>query len=250
MIATVAEAAAATGEEAWRRAAVDAGAFLLARLRRDDGRWQRSWHADAGARHLAFAADHAALVDAFTRLAECTGESRWIDEARGAADALLDLFWDGDRGGLFTTGYDAEQLVARQKDLIDNATPAANGQAAFALLRLSALTGDARYEEHALAILRLLGRPAAQHPTAFPHLLGALDLALGGTTEVAVVGERPDLVRAVQQRYLPGAVLAWGERYDSPLWEGRSDGRAYVCRNFACREPVTTVEALAAQLAA
>ena len=250
MIAAVAEAAAATGEEAWRRAAVDAGAFLLARLRRDDGRWQRSWHADAGARHLAFAADHAALVDAFTRLAECTGESRWIDEARGAADALLDLFWDGDRGGLFTTGYDAEQLVARQKDLIDNATPAANGQAAFALLRLSALTGDARYEEHALAILRLLGRPAAQHPTAFPHLLGALDLALGGTTEVAVVGERPDLVRVVQQRYLPGAVLAWGERYDSPLWEGRSDGRAYVCRNFACREPVTTVEALAAQLAA
>ena len=45
-----------------------------------------------------------ALVDAFTRLAEATGEARWIDEARAAADALLDLFWDDDDGGLFTTG--------------------------------------------------------------------------------------------------------------------------------------------------
>ena len=36
----------------------------------------------------AYAADHAALVDAFVRLAEATGEARWIDAARSAADAL------------------------------------------------------------------------------------------------------------------------------------------------------------------
>ena len=43
--------------------------------------------------HAALAADHAALVDAFTRLAEATGEARWIDEAaadrRRAARPLL-----------------------------------------------------------------------------------------------------------------------------------------------------------------
>src|SRR3546814_10043345 len=31
------------------------------------------------------------------------GQARWIDEARSVADALLDLFWDADRGGVFTT---------------------------------------------------------------------------------------------------------------------------------------------------
>src|SRR5436305_259127 len=89
------------------------GEFLPRALRRDDGRWLRSWQADAGARHLAYAADHAALVDAFTRLYEATGQSRWIAAARDTADALLDLFWDGDRAGLFTVGSDAEQLITR-----------------------------------------------------------------------------------------------------------------------------------------
>ncbi len=51
------------------------------------------------------------------------GEARWITEARAAADALLDLFWDDERGGVFTTGHDAEALIARPKDLMDNATP-------------------------------------------------------------------------------------------------------------------------------
>ena len=63
-----------------------------------------------------------------------------------------------------------------------------------------------------------------------------------------MAGERPDLVAEVRRRYLPDAVLAWGEPYRSPLWEGRDGDAAYVCRNFACRLPATTLEALAAQL--
>ena len=49
-----------------------------------------------------------AASTAFIRLAEASGEARWIAEARQVADALLDLFWDDDRGGVFTTGRDAE----------------------------------------------------------------------------------------------------------------------------------------------
>jgi uncharacterized protein YyaL (SSP411 family) len=212
------------------------------------GRWLRSWQASGGARHLAYAADHAALVDAFVRLAEATGQARWIDAARSTADTMLDLFWDDERGGLFTTGSDAERLVARNKDLMDNATPSANSLAAVALLRLAALTGEERYREGAEQILRLAGSLATQHPTAFGHLLAAVDLAVNGIDEVVVAGDRPDLVAVVRSRFLPGAVLAWGERYPSPLWEGRDDGRAYVCRNYACRLPAEDPDALVAQL--
>jgi uncharacterized protein YyaL (SSP411 family) len=249
MLSALAEAAAATGRHDWRDAAVAAGDFLVHSLRRaGDGRWLRSWQADGGARHLAYAADHAALVDAFVRLAEATGEARWVAEARNAADALVALFWDDERGGVFTTGSDAERLVTRDKDLMDNALPGANSLAAVGLLRLAALTGDQGYRDRADAVLRLTGPLAGQHPTAFGHLLAAVDLAARGTTEVVVAGDRPDLVRAVQARYLPSAVLAWGERYDSPLWEGREDGRAYVCRNYACQLPATDEPALLAQL--
>jgi uncharacterized protein YyaL (SSP411 family) len=164
------------------------------------------------------------------------------------ADVLLELFWDDERGGVFTTGSDAEALVTRPKDVMDNAVPSANSVAAVAFLRLGALTGDDRLGDRARDILRLLAEPAGRYPAAFGHLLAAVDLSTTGPTEIAVVGDRPDLVGAVTSRFLPNAVLAWGEPYDSPLWEGRTDGHAYVCRNFACRQPVTDTDALAEQL--
>ena len=85
-------------------------------------------------------------------------------------------------------------------------------------------------------------------PSAFTHLLAAVDLRRAGITEIAVAGERPDLVGVVQRRYLPDAVVAWGERYDSPLWDGRRDGLAYVCHDYLCEAPVDTVEGLQALL--
>ncbi len=247
-LSSLAEAAAALGRDDWLQAAVANGEFLLSTLRREDGRWLRSWQRDGGARHLAYAVDHAWLVDAFCRLSEATGKARWLAEARAAADALIDLFWDDEASGFFTTGHDAERLVVRHKDLLDGATPSANSVAANALLRLSALTGEQRYADHAQSVLRLLTEPLSKHPSAFSHLLGAVDMLVTGLTEVVVVGDRPDLVAAVQSGYLPNAVLAWGEPHDSPLWEGRSEGLAYVCRNYACQAPVSTAEDLLAQL--
>jgi uncharacterized protein YyaL (SSP411 family) len=246
-LSTLAEAAGATGNDVWLAAALQTGEFLLRELRRDDGRWMRAWQGGR-ARHLAYANDYAALVDAFTRLAEASGQARWIAEARAVADAMLDLFWDQEQGGLFTTGNDAEQLITRPKDVLDSALPSANSVAALALLRLGALVGEPGYTERAQAILRLLAEPMARQPTAFAHLMEAVDMATGGSTEVVVTGDRPDLVAPVHRRYLPNAVLAWGERYPSPLFEDRADGMAYVCRNYTCRLPTGDVDELIAQL--
>ncbi len=247
-VATLAEAGFALGRRDWVDAAVDTATFLLGSLRREDGRWLRSWQAETGARHLAFAGDHAALVDAFTRLAEATGETRWLDEARTVADAMLGLFWDDDQGGLFTSGSDGERLVARDKDLQDQALPSANSTAALALLRLAALTDERRYASHAEAILRLGGGLAIRVPSAFGVLLAAVDLHHRGSTEIVVAGDRSDLLEVVRARWLPDAVLAWGERTDSPLWAGRTDRLAYVCRGYTCQLPASTPDELAAQL--
>jgi uncharacterized protein len=249
-LATLAEAAAVFRRDDWLAAAVANGEFLLRELRRPDGRWHRSWQADGSprARHDALAADHAALVDAFVRLAEATGQARWIQAARETADTMLDWFWDPIEGGLFTVAEDGEQLVARQKDVLDNATPAANSTAAIALMRLAALTGELRYANQADRILQLLAKVIEQTPTAVSNALVGVEMRHRGLTEVAVVGERPDLVRLMHAVWRPDAVLAWGEPYDSPLWEGRRDGFAYVCRNFACEEPQDTPEGLFRQL--
>jgi len=249
-VSTLAEAGAALGRDDWLEAATSTAEFLLANLRRGDGRWLRAWHPTSGARHLAYSVDHAHLVDAFTRLAEATGRSRWIGEARAAADALLDLFWDDEEGGLYTTGRDAEALLVRSKDVYDGATPSANSVAAVALLRLGALTGTQDYTDAAHAILRLVHAHLAHQPTSVAVAVAAVDMVVSGMTEIVVSGERPDLVAAVQERFLPNAVLAWGEPYATPLWEGREQPAAYVCRSFVCGLPATSVDDLADQLGA
>jgi uncharacterized protein YyaL (SSP411 family) len=250
MLAALCEAAAAFDRSDWTAAALANGEFLRRELRDGVGRWHRSWHADGApkARHHALAADHAALIDGFTRLAELTGQARWIDAASELVDVLLDHFWDVDRGGLFTTPDDGEQLVARQKDLLDNATPSANSAAAMALARLGALTGEARYSNHADQIVRLLARAIPQSPSAFSQALMAIATHHSGITEIVITGDRSDLLAEVRRHWLPDAVVAWGEPYDSPLWHQRRDGVAFVCRDHVCQLPVEKVTDLTAQL--
>jgi len=245
-LATLAEAAATFSRADWLDAAIANGEFLLRELRTEDGRWRRSWQADGEprARHHAVAADHAALIDGFTRLAEASGQARWIAAATETADTMLDHFFDPINGGLYTNAEDAADLVVRQKDIADNATPSANSAAAHALYRLAALTGEQRYANHADRILQLLTPLLGDNPGMFSNALLAADLRRRGTTEVVIVGDRPDMVRLAQAIWRPDAVLAWGEPYDSPLWEGRSEGYAYVCRDYACELPRDSVEGL------
>jgi uncharacterized protein YyaL (SSP411 family) len=242
----LADAAAAFRRDDWKQIAVETAEFLVRELRDEDGRWYRSWQRDGDpqARHDALAADHAALVQAFIRLAELTGEARWITHARETADTLLDWYWDPVEGGLYTTAEDGEQLVVRQKDLYDNATPSANSLAANALLRLAALTGDSRYANFADRTLQLLGPIVAKAPGGVSNALLAMHLRQRGLVELVIPGEAPELVRVAQVLWRPDLVLAWGEPYDSPLWEGRLDGHAYLCRDHVCEQPVTEPEEL------
>jgi len=245
----LAEAAAATGNEAWAASAIAIGEFLCANMIDAGGRWLRSWQPESGARHLAYAADHAWLVDCFTRLGELTGKAVWMTRATTAGDALIDRFADTEGGGFFTTADDAERLIVRTKDVFDGATPSANAVAAYALARLGALTGERRYTDQARRAIDLIGALLTRHPTAFAHSVLTADLLARGGTEIVITGDRPDLLAEVRRQWRPDAVLAWGEPTDSPLWEGRDVDRAYVCRDYACRMPADAVATLAGQLA-
>jgi uncharacterized protein YyaL (SSP411 family) len=242
MITALAEAGAAFEREDLLDAARRCAEFALADMR-PDGRLRRTWK-EGRARLNAYLEDHAFLLEALLALYEATFEPRWYHAAREIADETIGRFSDPERGGFFETASDHEQLVARRKDLEDHPIPSGNASAAVGLLRLAALSGDYAYEERAVSVLRLLHEVAARHPTAFGHLLQALDFHLAPTREVALVGpELRELERTVRDRFRPHLVLAGGEPDGVPLLEGRSpvEGRAaaYVCERFACQRPVT-----------
>jgi hypothetical protein len=252
-LAALTEAAAGLDRADWMLAARANAVFLLRELRQADGRFRRSWHAP----YLAYAEDYAALLEALLTLAELD-DLAWLADARVVADDLLRLFHDTEGGGFFTTGHDAEPLVVRPKDLFDDATPSANALAANALLRLGTLTGEARYAAPAVAILEMLAGPMTSHPTGFAYLLGALERHVRTPIEVAIVGDPADartraLRAEVTGRLIPASVVvvSAGAVAGVPLLDDRplrDVPTAYVCEHYACREPVTTPEALRAQL--
>jgi uncharacterized protein len=244
----LAEAAAASGEERWAHAAARICDLLFAGSRRADGRWLRS-RQNGRARHLAFAADYAWVVDACTRLGELTGAARWTERALETAHGMLELFLDetGDRAVLYSTGRDADALLVRPHELGDGAVPSATSVAAGALLRLGALTGEARLTAVGERLIRTASPVLDENPLALADLLGPVGLA-EDMVEIVVAGDRGDLLAVVRGRWLPGAVLAWGEPTTSPLWEARRDGAAYVCRHFVCRSPVTEPGTLGGEL--
>jgi uncharacterized protein YyaL (SSP411 family) len=257
MISALADAGAVLGRADFVDAARDAAAFVLDRMRTPEGRLLRTFNAGE-ARLNAYLEDHGYLLEALLTLYEATFEERWFAAARETADTIVTRFADPQNGGFFSTSDDHEQLVARRKDLEDAPMPAGGSAAAFGLLRLAALTGEASYEEHAVSQLRLLHEIAPRHPTAFGHLLQAIDFHVHPTREVALAGDADGVATlgsVVRETLRPHLVLAGGPGDGAtavPLMEGRTpvDGRAaaYVCERFACLRPVTAAEDLRALL--
>jgi uncharacterized protein len=266
-VAALAYAGTAFGQVAWVEEAAKTAEVLVDRLRRSDGRWLRSWRPGAGApgadtggageggagrNSLAFAADYAWLTEAFTRLGEATGKRSWTSAASETARSLIELFWDNEAGGFFTYGNDAEELIARMKDLQDGATPSANAVAALALGRLGELTGEDSFTDTARQTVRLVAPALSRVPAAFPGLTVAASYLSWPRRQVVIASSDQPLRREVWRRFLPDTVLAWGEPFASPLWEGRDGpdaaGRAFVCEAYTCKLPLMIPDELGAVL--
>jgi uncharacterized protein len=240
-IHALAEAGAILGREdfvAWAR---EATGFVLGSMRDADGRLLRTWK-DGEGKLNAYLEDHAFLLEAVLALYEATFEPSWFAEARGLADAILARF-AAPGGGFFSTSDDHEELIVRRREIEDAPIPSGSSSAAVGLLRLAALTGEARYADAAVSHLKLVAPYLGQHPQAFAHALVALDWALGAKREVALAGDDvAPLAAVVREALRPGVVVAGPPGDGVPLMEGRTavDGRAaaYVCESFACRLPV------------
>ena len=244
MLSSLCEVAAAFNDAELTNAAIKNAQFLVAHLRDDKGTWKRSWQSDAvpAARHSALAHDLAHVVDAMVRMYELTANHQWLEVAVHTAQQLIDSYWDSSNGGFFTVAADGEQLIVRQKDLMDNATPSANSVAAMAFLRLTAVTGDSTWQDFAIHTLRLLARVAPSAPSAFCHAVSASLVLADGTTEVVLPGDATEFLAEYRRVWRPHSVVLWGEPTSSSLWMNRESGRAYVCRNHECLLPATTLD--------
>ena len=262
-ISAFAHAYQVTGERRFLDASKGAADFLLARLV-VSGRLLRRYRDGAVATMEGTLEDYAFVAAGLLDLYEAGFEPSYLSGAIRLAERMVGAFWDGSGeggGGAFFLSS-APDLLVRAKEGYDGPTPSGNAVAALTLLRLSEFTGRRDLREKAEGTMKAFGESMESSPFSHTYMLCALDFWLGPTRGVVVAGppeERgtQEMVRAVQTRFLPNKVLALAGRAIpeiSQLTEGKAEvgGRptAYVCEGFACKSPVTGVEALRAQLGA
>ncbi|MGL4512417.1 MAG: thioredoxin domain-containing protein [Lacipirellulaceae bacterium] len=263
MIDAMAHAGAALDEPRYVAAAGRAADFVLEAMRDAEGRLLRSWR-NGKAKLAAYLDDYAALANGLLTLYEATFDERRLDQSAELMEVVLARFADADgAGGFYYTADDHERLLVRSKEMTDNATPGGNSLAATALVRLAKLTGDERWSAAARQTLGAATAMMERAPMAMGQMLAALDLELGPSQEVLLVGEGSavqELAAELRRRYLPRAVIAGrlGAAHRSPLLDAAFAGKTpvdgeptlYVCQNHTCGAPIVGVTAIRAAIAA
>ncbi|HBX22586.1 MAG TPA: thioredoxin domain-containing protein [Desulfotomaculum sp.] len=261
MIAALARGAAVLGQGNLLEAAQKAEAFIRGKLIRADRRLLARYR-DGEAAYEAYLDDYAFMTWGLIELYRATFKPEYLVRAVELVGQTRDLFWDAQKGGFFFYGSDAEQLIARPKEVYDGALPSGNSVMALNMLVLAATTGDTEMEDTARHLINTFAGTIAEHPQGYTYFVTALLFSAGAVTGVTVSGDRDDqavqeMLDMSQQRYNPDTVFIYYpgdeerkalENLAPHIKERRPvNGRAaaYVCRDRACREPITESAMLA-----
>ena len=155
----------------------------------------------------------------------------------------LDRFTNTD-GGFFSTPDDAQSLIKRPVDVMDNPLPSGNALAAEALLVTALYTGDMAQRTKSVEALQSAGPLVERYPSMVARHL-AVSYSMSKTKELAIVG--PDwksLARVYWSRFRPHSVVAGSTTGDAevPLLRDRHQPgttQAYVCKGFVCDLPTS-----------
>ncbi|WP_316302543.1 thioredoxin domain-containing protein [Clavibacter michiganensis] len=271
-IGALARAGRAFGRGEWIDAARAAADMLLAEHVRADGSLVRASIDGRVSPAVATLEDHGMLADGLLALALATGEVAYAMRARAIVDALIAAADDDPQPGAagFRVPTGADPVLAGfgldlASDPSEGAYPSGLTAAASAARVLGRLTADPRYERAARAALATVAAGGVTRPIAFGGALEqAAAIEAGGRQLVVVLPDqaeaasdplaaiahaliRPPHVSLVVTETAAGAWAAAGFELLADRVAG-STATAYLCADFVCRLPVTTADALRAQL--
>lgn len=260
MIAGLAVGARALAEAGWLKMAVRAAEYIENNLIVNER--LMAAQSDGVVKYRGYLDDYACMLWACLELYAASFAPRWLAAARHYADSIINLFAGEEQGGFYFTGWDGEQLIARPREIYDGAMPSGNSIIAREFVRLSRLTGEPGYLEHARGIFRTFAATINRIPTGHTHLLQGLLLVQGPAREVVVIGEKGDaavsgLVEKLQQGFHPDTTLVVTDdpaklAEAAPILAGYAGEQrpvAYVCENQTCGPPQRDFDTLARHLA-
>ncbi len=258
MIAALAKGAQVFDKPEYADAAKLAADFILTNMRRKDGRIFHRYR-DGHAAIIATVDDYSFLIWGLLELYEATFDVNYLEVALELNNEMIKCFWDEQGGGFYFTAYDAEELIVRQKEIYDGAIPSANSVAVLNLFRLARMTANSDLEDKANKIMLAFSKEVKKSPSGYTQMMVGLGFGIGPSYEIVIVGnpqadDTNDMLKSLRKYFIPNKVvlfkhlnqeatditrLANYTEYHSSIDDKAT---AYVCRDFACKMPVTDTE--------
>ncbi|MBI4057687.1 MAG: thioredoxin domain-containing protein, partial [Elusimicrobia bacterium] len=262
MISAFAKASQVFDDPEYLKTAEKAAQFIRTHLY--DAPTQSLYHRwrDGERKISGIAEDYAFLTQGLLDLYEASFDHRWLDWAIEITDQQNKIFYDSKNGGFYATAQDHDKnLLWRTKETTDNVEPSANSISTLNLLRLAQFTDRRDYLQAAEKTLSLFAPQIKEQPRSLPQMMAALDFYLAQHQQIVIAGDpkSPDtheMLRQVHRRFIHNKILilADGGKNQAALAQrlpflkniARIKGKttAYVCINYACEMPTTSLKTL------
>jgi hypothetical protein len=201
--------------------------------------------------------DYAFMINALIDLYETTFEIKYLKRAIELNEILIKEFWDEQNGGFYFTSSKNEELIARQKDVYDGAIPSGNSIALLNLIRLARFKSETRFEKKASELLKYFSGYISKSPSAFSMFMCGLDFLFSSSTEIVIVADRNDNdiingLTFIRSIYNPNKIVILKNDNEvqnfTELFPFTNDMKMkdncttfFVCRNYACNQPVNSI---------
>jgi len=202
------------------------------------------------AKNPGFLDDYAFLIQALIVLQEITGQRKFLNKAKELSEIAMKQFYDSKTGFFFYTSINQKDILIRKKEVYDGAQPSGNSVMAETLYKLSIYFDEPKWKNISLTLVSRMRGAIKRYPTSFGYWACLLQEIIGGTSEIAIVKTNPEELHLnVLHKYIPHKILMVSAIRDDdfPLLSGKKTDEIdciYLCSNYACQKPVSTVSQL------
>jgi uncharacterized protein YyaL (SSP411 family) len=244
---------AATGNEVYKKAAIECMDWLEANLYHADEHYFFHSIANGVPKAHAFLDDYANLIQAYIQLQTITGDPSYLFKAKKWMDYLLIHFIDEDGLYFYYTASYQKDVIIRKKDSYDGAQPSGNALVCSNLYYLGQVFDLAQWRQQAEKMIHSIRPTLLQYPGSFGFWAQSFYQMSTGLIELVGVGPTVhESLAALNAPFLPHTIRMLSQVEDDriPLLKGKKsvENQFFICKNSSCSAPMPLVDLILANI--
>ena len=244
---------AATGNEIYKKAAIECMDWLEANLYHADEHYFYHSIANDKPKAHAFLDDYANLIQAYIQLQEMTGDISYLFKAKKWMDYVLLHFIDEDGLYFYYTASYQKDVIIRKKESYDGAQPSGNALICSSLYYLGLVFDLTEWRMQAEKMIHSIRPTLLQYPSSFGFWAQSFYQMSTGMIELVGVGPTVyESLSTLNAAFVPNSIRLMSQvQEDSiPLLKGKQsiDNQFFICKNNSCSAPMLSVDLILANI--